>query len=156
MRSANALASTYWCYQQLRLLAAGQPTQPAMKALDALKAKDEFAFTVLFEGKPLAGVKLTAHHRNGDAIKVYDARTGGGFPSPAPVPGCAAADECHGPSSEAPASASNGTGAGLMGTGNVRKVKKPGKKKSANGKKSKKTKKKHHKRAHAKRGANHG
>ena len=32
-------------------------------------------------------------------MKFYDARTGGGFPRRSPLPPCAAADECHGPSS---------------------------------------------------------
>jgi 2,4-dienoyl-CoA reductase-like NADH-dependent reductase (Old Yellow Enzyme family) len=37
VRSANALASTYWCYQQLRLIAAGEPANPKLSAFDALR-----------------------------------------------------------------------------------------------------------------------
>jgi 2,4-dienoyl-CoA reductase-like NADH-dependent reductase (Old Yellow Enzyme family) len=37
VRSVNALASTYWCYQQLRLLAAGEPTDPKLSAREALR-----------------------------------------------------------------------------------------------------------------------
>ena len=45
---------------------------------------------------------LVPEDRNGSAIKIYDAREGGGFPqSPEPQP-CAAADECHGPGTTAP------------------------------------------------------
>jgi hypothetical protein len=69
---------------------------------------------------------------NGEALKIYDARTGGGFPFTPPVPPCVAADECHGPSSTAPESTPNGTGSNLGDTGNVvqKKTKKQQKKKS--------------------------
>jgi uncharacterized GH25 family protein len=40
-----------------------------------LKVGDELPITVLFEGKPLAGVKLTAHHRDGDALTSASATT---------------------------------------------------------------------------------
>ena len=45
---------------------------------------------------------LVPSDENGSAIKIYDAREGGGFPfNPAPQP-CAASDECHGAGSQAP------------------------------------------------------
>ena len=50
---------------------------------------------------------LVGQDRNGEALKIYDARTGGGFPFTPPVPPCVAADECHGPSSAAPADAAD-------------------------------------------------
>jgi hypothetical protein len=39
---------------------------------------------------------LVRQDHNGLFLKFYDARTGGGFPAPAPPPPCSAADECHG------------------------------------------------------------
>jgi hypothetical protein len=39
---------------------------------------------------------------NGPVVKIYDARTGGGFFKVPPPPPCAASDECHGPSSPTP------------------------------------------------------
>ena len=43
--------------------------------------------------------QLVTQDHNGEQIKIYDARTNGGFPSDLPPPNCEAADECHGPSS---------------------------------------------------------
>jgi hypothetical protein len=45
---------------------------------------------------------LVSEDHSGNRVKIYDARTFGGFPqSPEPVP-CKASDECHGPGSQAP------------------------------------------------------
>jgi hypothetical protein len=45
---------------------------------------------------------LVPSDENGSAIKIYDAREGGGFPfNPEPLP-CAASDECHGAGTQAP------------------------------------------------------
>jgi hypothetical protein len=45
---------------------------------------------------------LVPSDQNGSRVKVYDARTQGGYPiAPAAVP-CKASDECHGPGTEAP------------------------------------------------------
>jgi DNA-binding beta-propeller fold protein YncE len=45
---------------------------------------------------------LVSSDTNGDRVKLYDARSLGGYPqSPAPIQ-CMASDECHGPSSEPP------------------------------------------------------
>ena len=42
---------------------------------------------------------------NGDAMKIYDARANGGFPTdPPPLP-CQASDECHGPGTRGGAAA---------------------------------------------------
>ena len=45
---------------------------------------------------------LISEDQNGTFLKFYDARSGGGFIQPAPSPPCAAAEECHGPGTEAP------------------------------------------------------
>lgn len=78
---------------------------------------------------------LVSQDHNGSAIKIYDARTGGGFPSEATPEKCEAADECHGPGVEPPTLPSDRTSS-YLGNGNV--------------KKAKKHKKHHHKKKHAK------
>lgn len=45
---------------------------------------------------------LVSQDQNGSALKIYDARTGGGFPAERIPPNCAAADECHGEVSTQP------------------------------------------------------
>ena len=83
---------------------------------------------------------LVSQDHNGLFLKFYDARSGGGFPAPAPPPPCEAADECHGAGSEAPPAERNGTVATLV-NGNA--VRAPHEKKTA----------KHHKK---RRPRNHG
>jgi hypothetical protein len=62
---------------------------------------------------------LVEQDHNGQFLKFYDARTGGGFPSPQFSPPCAAADECHGASSSAPTPALVVSGADLGSGGNA-------------------------------------
>ncbi len=104
---------------------------------------------------------LVGQDRNGDAIKIDDARTGGGFPFNPPPPGCAAADECHGPSTSAPPPPSGGTAAELGNTGNL----KPGRTNRRKGNSKKKSahrerghsKHVHHRKAkHKRQGKRHG
>jgi hypothetical protein len=59
---------------------------------------------------------LVTQDHNGQVIKIYDARTGGGFPAETAPPNCAAADECHGAGSVPPAAAPDRTSAGLGST----------------------------------------
>jgi hypothetical protein len=61
---------------------------------------------------------LISEDHNGDFLKFYDARVNGGFPQPTPAQPCAAAEECHGPGTEAPLLPAQGTAATLTG-GNV-------------------------------------
>ena len=56
---------------------------------------------------------LVTQDHNGASIKVYDARTGGGFPAEREEPKCTAADECHGPSTNPPPLPADRTSAGL-------------------------------------------
>ncbi len=58
---------------------------------------------------------LISEDHNGNFLKFYDARTNGGFPQPPPAQPCAAAEECHGPGTEAPALPTQGTAATLTG-----------------------------------------
>jgi hypothetical protein len=45
---------------------------------------------------------LVQQDENGDLVKIYDARAGGGFPYVPPGAPCKASDECHGPGTEVP------------------------------------------------------
>jgi hypothetical protein len=56
---------------------------------------------------------LVTQDHNGRVIKIYDARTAGGFAAETTSAKCAAADECHGPSSERPALPPDRTSADL-------------------------------------------
>jgi sugar lactone lactonase YvrE len=69
--------------------------------------------------------KLVSGDNNGSHVKVYDARSFGGFPFvPPPVP-CKASDECHGPGSVAPRAPEIGTEAGTpIGNTTKKKTKK--------------------------------
>lgn len=67
---------------------------------------------------------LVPEDRNGNTVKIYDAREGGGFStSPESVP-CQASDECHGPGSTASESEAIGT---FRGSGGNAKPEKPAK-----------------------------
>jgi DNA-binding beta-propeller fold protein YncE len=101
--------------------------------------------------------KLAEEDENGPTVKVYDARTEGGFPYTPPRADCKASDECHGPASSPPPPIEAGSEAGSPTTyeepakgcrkGYVKKhgacVKKPS---------SHKHKKRHKRAAHHKRG----
>jgi hypothetical protein len=98
---------------------------------------------------------LTSQDENGEFIKVYDARSGGGFPSQESAPPCKAADECHGAGSVSPPPPQVGTGASLGTTGNHPKKKKCKKgrvKKHGKCVSKKKKSKRHHKRHHKSQG----
>jgi hypothetical protein len=62
---------------------------------------------------------LVPEDQNGQFIKFYDARTGGGFPIEVPLQPCQAADECHGPGSEPPLVPTIGSTDNLGGGGNA-------------------------------------
>ena len=60
---------------------------------------------------------LVPEDKNGSFLKIYDARTDGGFPYIAPPAGCEAADECVGAGSEPPTAVVKGSGATHGDTG---------------------------------------
>jgi hypothetical protein len=80
---------------------------------------------------------LVSQDHNGKYLKMYDARTNGGFPVAAQVAPCEAADECHGATNPRP-TLPNVTSKAVLGTdGNVtqkkkKKAKKKAKKRKAN------------------------
>jgi hypothetical protein len=85
--------------------------------------------------------RLVTQDHNGQELKIYDARIGGGFPADPPKPECAAADECHGAGSEPTALPKDRTSVPLEGNPKQKgNNKKPKCKKKA--KKCKKAKKK--------------
>ena len=72
--------------------------------------------------------------RNGEFVKFYDARTGGGFARDPNLGPCVAADECHGPDSARPAERTVNSGTNLGAGGNVVQAKKKQPRKCARGK----------------------
>jgi sugar lactone lactonase YvrE len=84
---------------------------------------------------------LAPQDENGNSVKVYDARVGGGFPFDPPAPPCKASDECHGPGTQPAPPPDIGTYQGTRG--NVA---------SKNGKNGRRRKRhhRHHRRRHRK------
>jgi hypothetical protein len=58
---------------------------------------------------------LVPQDENGNLVKIYDAREGGGFYVPQTLPPCRASDECHGPGTESPPPPDIGTYKGVGG-----------------------------------------
>ena len=85
---------------------------------------------------------LVTQDHNGAQFKIYDARTGGGFPAELAPERCEAADECHGPGVQAPALPPDRTSSSL-GNGNVTKAPAKHKKKHKKKKHKKKQNGKH-------------
>jgi hypothetical protein len=77
---------------------------------DITQARGEFGYSPGLIGVSADGTDvyfstsetLVSQDHNGLFLKFYDARSGGGFPAPAPPPPCTAADECHGADSSPP------------------------------------------------------
>jgi hypothetical protein len=85
---------------------------------------------------------LAPQDKNGETMKVYDAREGGGFLVIPPLPLCAAKDECHGPSTQPAPPPQIGTFKGEGGNTKRKKCKKGFVKKNGKCVKKKKHKKK--------------
>jgi hypothetical protein len=102
---------------------------------------------------------LVTQDHNGAQLKIYDARTGGGFPAEREVPKCVAADECHGPASSPPALPADRTSAtfGSPRKAKAHKTKKKHKTHTAKKHKKKRAAKAKRKQGSAKQGGrNHG
>lgn len=65
---------------------------------------------------------LVPEDENGEFLKFYDARTGGGFPAEAPRQPCVAADECHNTTSAPPSPSGIVSNGGGTGSGNVKRA----------------------------------
>ena len=96
---------------------------------------------------------LVNRDHNGEYVKFYDARTGGGFPEEPQLLPCEAADECHGADSSAPPPPAINSAGSLGASGNIQAQ--PQKK--AKGKKPKRKqhpskKRRHHRSSGANRG----
>lgn len=114
--------------------------QPVSTGLEAVSANGVDVYFSTFD-------VLIEEDENGEFVKFYDARVGGGFPPPPSLNTCAAADECHAPDGLAPTPGLIGSGDQLGTGGNVesqqqakKKKKKAKKKKNAKKKKKKKSK----------------
>jgi hypothetical protein len=112
LRDTNGKTDAYeWSSGKVQLISSG--LGPADSALLSVSAdgKDAFFFT---------RDVLSRQDGNGGAVKIYDAREGGGFlfeDSPKP---CAASDECHGAGTEQPPAPNINT---ATGEGSTRQVK---------------------------------
>jgi hypothetical protein len=116
LRDAGARKDVYeWSDGDLQLISTGSSPFDAT----LLTAGSDGTDVYFFSREDLLG------NGTGQAMKIFDARSGGGkFILPTPAP-CAASDECHGPGTEAPAPQGLGT---LAGTGGQHKSAKPCKK----------------------------
>jgi hypothetical protein len=92
----------------INVIALGFVFPPEHVGLESVSADGMDVYFSTFE-------TLAPQDRNGDFVKMYDARTGGGFPFVPPALPCPAADECHGDSSAPPAPPQIGSSAALRG-----------------------------------------
>jgi hypothetical protein len=88
---------------------------------------------------------LVPQDENGNLIKIYDTRSGGGFLDFGPAPLCAASDECHGPGTQSAPPPQIGSFKGEGGNVKNKKCKKGKVRKHGKCVPKKKHKKKHHK-----------
>jgi hypothetical protein len=93
LRDTNQKLDAYeWSSGHIELISTGQsPFDSGLLSVTA-DGTDAFFFT---------REKLASNDENGNLMKLYTAREGGGFFVIPPTPPCAASDECHGPSSQA-------------------------------------------------------
>jgi hypothetical protein len=133
-------------------------SRPQLISSGTSAANEEFGFIGIETFPGLVGVTgdgrdvyfatfdvLVGQDQNGEEMKVYDARSAGGFPFTKAPPGCAAADECHGAGSTGMQTPADGTGAGLGSGGNAKQA---GKHKKHAAKKKHRRRRRHHKRHH--------
>jgi hypothetical protein len=94
LSDTNKKADAYeWNEGRIGILSTGQGLENAALLSTSEDGKDAFFFT---------REQLVDSDENGGAVKIYDAREGGGFVQlPAEQP-CAASDECHGAGTQSP------------------------------------------------------
>jgi hypothetical protein len=85
---------------------------PVYTGLEAVSADGVDVFFSTFDS-------LVPEDNNGQFVKIYVARTSGGFATSVPPLPCEAADECHGPASASPPEVEVGSGADLASGGNL-------------------------------------
>jgi hypothetical protein len=94
LRDTNELTDAYeWSSGETQLISQGIGADNSGLVTVSADGKDAYFFT---------RDVLVAGDENGRAVKIYDAREGGGFVHDPERKACAASDECHGPSSEPP------------------------------------------------------
>ncbi len=94
LRDTNELTDAYeWSHGTTQLISTGiSPDNSSLVTVSA-DGRDAFFFT---------RETLVAGDDNGRAVKIYDAREGGGTVHDPALKPCAASDECHGPGTEPP------------------------------------------------------
>ncbi len=96
LRDNNGRKDVYeWGGGQIDLISGGTGTSDSGLLSVSADGVDAYFFT---------RDKLAEQDEGSHALKIYDARVGGGFFAIVPRKPCAASDECHGPGTEAPAS----------------------------------------------------
>lgn len=93
LRDTNGKLDAYeWSGGAQQLISSGSSAFPSGMLGASADGVDAFFFT---------RDVLVGEDKNGQAMKVYDARENGGFFVVPPPPPCAASDECHGPGTKA-------------------------------------------------------
>ena len=94
LRDTNEKTDAYeWSHGALQLISSGISADNSGLVTVSADGKNAFFFT---------REVLTHEDENGNAVKIYDAREGGGFVHDPERKQCAASDECHGPGTEEP------------------------------------------------------
>lgn len=94
LRDTNQLKDAYeWDEGQVGIISTGLDSNDSGLLTASADGKDVFFFT---------RQSLAPQDENGGAMKIYDAREGGGFLYNPPPRPCVASDECHGPGTQQP------------------------------------------------------
>jgi hypothetical protein len=92
LRDTNQLEDAYeWDEGRISLISTGLDTDDSGLLTASADGTDAFFFT---------RQNLAPQDQTGGAMKIYDAREGGGFLYNPPSPPCVASDECHGPGTQ--------------------------------------------------------
>jgi hypothetical protein len=104
LRDTNEKRDAYeWDGGKVALISSGIGQEDSALATASADGDDAFFFT---------RDVLVPTDKNGNVVKVYDARVGGGFPFDPPRGLCKASDECHGAGSQPPPPPDINTGTG--------------------------------------------